>query len=183
VASRAALVIPAQLIRAAGQLARLTGAREHHAALVALEERATLDDVLELLDDLVDAVDRARPRPPPVEEPGAPRGVGRPHAPHHAEVVRLVQAGGRDRAVADELGISREAVRSIRRAEGIAAAPWTPPPATWQERLRELHRQGLTTAAMVEATGWSTRTVQQRLFLLKLKAHRPRRQVRGDDAK
>lgn len=167
-------MIPAQLIRALGQAAKLCGRAEIHARLVGLEDEATLDDVLELLDELVDAVDRQRPASPPEDKPQDGRGLAR--GEHSAEILRLVGEGLRDREIAQRLGVGVDLVRGVRRRAGVAAAPWTPPAEArsgWQERLRELHGEELLVAEIAERTGWTIRTVQQRLHALGLRAHRP----------
>lgn len=152
-----------QLIRALGTPARLAGLATRQAELVALEDRATLDDVLDLLDDLAVAVDAARPVVAG-EEPRASRRVER--------ILELAEAGLRDPEIAAQLGVSVPAVRSARRRAGIPGQPTTPKPSGWQDRIREAHGRGLLTPEIAAETGYSVRTVQQYLARLGLRAHR-----------
>ena len=92
-----------------------------------------------------------------------------------SRVVELAAAGRRDTEIATERGCSADTVRGIRRRYGVPGqGPHTPTRSGWEDRIRALHAQGLTTHAIAEATGWAIRTVQQRLVRLRLPANRAR---------
>jgi hypothetical protein len=84
-----------------------------------------------------------------------------------------------DTAIADELGLTSTAVRDIRRAEGIPGVEHHKT-TDWRARITDAHARGLTTAAIAAETGYTVRTVQQRLAELGLKAHRPPRSTRTE---
>lgn len=158
-----------QMIRALGQPCRLAGLHALHAAAVALEEEATHDDVLGLLDALSDAVDQARP----VAE--RPERQAHPEAhPEAHRVLPLVAEGLHDPAIADRLGLTVHQVRRARRAAGVAANPGAPARSGWEERIRAAHGRGLSTRGIAEATGYSYRTCQEYLGRLGLRAHKGR---------
>lgn len=54
---------PAEIVRAAAPLCELTGTAHRHGELRSLGDDATFDEVLELLERVVSAVRRAKPRP------------------------------------------------------------------------------------------------------------------------
>lgn len=169
-------MIPAQLIRAATQLARLCGLVEVHRELVALEERATLDDVLELLDACAEAVDRQRPA---AERAARPRraGVGgwNATAPDVEDrVVGLLRAGWAPEDIAAEPGMpAARTIRTIRARHKIPApSRKRKGPPRWEAPIRAAHRRRLTVPEIAEATGYRETSVRQYLSLLGLRARR-----------
>lgn len=99
------------------------------------------------------------------------------HVGRRARVLELVEAGRADAAIAQELGVTRETVRSIRRRAGVAPGAIRAD-GSWQARLRELYDSGATVAQMVERTGWRSSTVYNRLAELGLSL-RERRAAAG----
>lgn len=103
---------------------------------------------------------------------------GRPGRPLPAvglERVRELADGTRsDRELATALGVSYWSARTLRRQIGAPTAQAKPgtPPSGWQDRIRELHAEGQTVPEIAAATGWALSTVRQRLYLLRLTAHR-----------
>lgn len=79
-----------------------------------------------------------------------------------------------DPAIAERLGLTVDVVRRHREAAGIAPAPTPKLGAAWEAPIREAHARGLLTAEIAAATGYSVRTVQQRLSELGLKANKSR---------
>lgn len=170
-------MIPAQLVRALGQAARLTGCAERQAELVALEERASLDHVVELLDEILNAVDQARPAAAraaaPRRERSGPGGYNEIGETARNRILELVRAGRTNEEIAAEVGCSVTTVsRTLRRA-GV-------PPRTPQQRrvskideVRALHRKKKTNAEIAAATGLGLRSVGTYLSRLGLRGHRP----------
>lgn len=168
-----------QLVRAAGTLARLCGLADRQAELVALEERVTLDDVLDLVDDIAQAVDRARPAPPPgqvgVREP-------RPRRIRQERILELAASGMHDPEIAAELGLSSGAVRGVRRRAGVAGKPKPRESTGWREMIADAHARGLTNAEISKLTGYTQRTVEQRLHQLGLRSNKSRLPPEPGDA-
>lgn len=78
-----------------------------------------------------------------------------------------------DPDIAEELNLGVDIVRRHRQARGIAAVqPSAYASTDWAERITEAHSRGLTNPEIAEATGYTVRTVQQRLSQLRLRAHR-----------
>lgn len=150
-------MIPSQVIRALGQAARLLGLEERHRAAVELEESATREDVVELLDAMAEQLASSGDLP----------GSGRIR-----RVLELAAQGLHDPAIAERLGMTAMSVREIRRDAGVPGRPRPRERTGWQDRIRDLHEQGQTTAEIAEALGYTVRTVQQRLHELGLRAHR-----------
>lgn len=86
-----------------------------------------------------------------------------------AEVPRLS-----DPAIAERLELTVDVVRRHREAAGIEAAPGQAFGTAWEGPIREAHARGLLTREIAEATGYTVRTVQQRLSQLRLKANKSR---------
>lgn len=116
------------------------------------------DDVLEVLDRLVDVVERELPS-------GGPTPSARRHARDVARVLELAMRGLHDPEIGAELGMTVAAVRDVRRRRGVAGRTRH---TGWQEQLRDLHAAGAGVAEMAEAMGVSAKTVYQRLSLLGL---------------
>lgn len=98
----------------------------------------------------------------------------------HALIRLLAESGRSDREIGEALDppCGPDAVRKIRARQGIPAA--LPPggsrrPSVWRDSIAALHAEGLTTAEIAARAGYTIRTVQQRLFELRLRAIRPRR--------
>jgi len=151
-----------QLIRALGTAAKLTGQADRQAELVALETRASLDDVLDLLDEISVAVDAARPARARELRPR----VGRAPSEHAPRILQLASAGHRDPEIANKLGISVAAVRGIRRRAGVAGGPPTPARSGWEDCVREGLDRRLTNAQIAAENGWTVRTAQQHVFVV-----------------
>gem|GEM_PF-5363931 len=173
-------MIPAQLVRSLGTAARLTGQAGRQAQLVALEEGVTLEDVLELLEHVLDAVDRARPT---AERTASPRRSGRGgqnSIPPDVEdqVVALLRAGRTPDQISAVAGVAARTVRRIRARAGIAppSRKRTGPP-RWEAPIREAHRRRLTVAEIVVETGYRESSVRQYLSMLRLRAHPARNPV------
>lgn len=152
-------MIPSQLLRTLDPACRSAGVPHDPAAV---PDDATHDDALDLLARLAEAVEADRP----TTEPRRPSLRVR-------RVLELARAGRRDTEIAAELGTTADAVRSTRRRHRVEGqGTYVPEGSGWEERTRELHARGLTTAQIAEETGWSIRTVQQRLWRCGLRAHR-----------
>lgn len=136
---------------------------------------ATHDDAIDLLNELVDAVDRDRPGPrrPSRELPGRAGGID-------PEQVRALAGARRtDPQIAAELGTTATAVRAVRRRHQIPAGGRPGGQRTgWEERVREAHGRGLTVAQIAEELDYTPASVHQALFRLGLAAN-PEPRKRG----
>lgn len=164
---------PAQLIRRLRPAAELVGVDPG-----GVDDAATHDDALGLLDAIADAVAADRPRPVGWE-PGESLQLAR--------IRELNAAGKNDREIADALGLTPKAVNSARRRHGVPGVAYRPP-ATSHPIVRELHARGLTIPGIIEAVQaehgltWTRRTVEQYLYECGLAAH-PVRRKGADDAR
>ena len=134
------------------------------------------DDAVDLLSQLIDAVDRDRPG-------GARRRAAEPIAgsgPDPAIVRQLAEAQRSDPQIAAELGTTATAIRSIRRRHGIAAGGKAGGQRNgWQARVREAHGRGLTVAQIAAELDYTPASVHQYLYVLGLEANpEPRRRGR-----
>jgi hypothetical protein len=118
-------------------------------------------DALQLLDALTARVEAELP-----EDERLARRQPRPLDP---EAVRALRGQGlTDREIGERLGATAEAVRWVRRREGMLR----PARSGWEEELRSMHRRGLSVTEMRSESGWAEQTVRQRLSQLELPAHR-----------
>lgn len=153
---------PGQFLRSLRQPCMLAGIEGAHAAAVA-KDGVGLEASLGLLDALMERVEVEITGSPP--ERLAPATADR--------VGELARQGLCDPDIARVLGLTPVAVRSARRRHGIPpGAPVARVRTGWQERIGAAHARGLTTPEIAAETGYTIRTVQQRLAELGLRAHR-----------
>ena len=144
-------VIPAQLIRFLRPVAVVVGLRPPEP-----DDDATHGDLLDLLDEVREAVER--------DQPGArssrasPAGWGAP-----VDRIRELAAAGRsDPEIARALGSTAAAVRSVRRRHQIAAGTEPGPPN--RGRVPELHAAGRSVSEIAEELGIAPSSVHQALY-------------------
>jgi hypothetical protein len=137
------------------------GLRPAHESVSALGPLAGPHDALQLLDALTARVE--------AELPDDERLARRRTRPLDPEAVRgLREQGLTDREIGERLGTTAEAVRWVRRREGMLR----PARSGWEEQLQCMHRRGLSVTEMRSESGWAEQTVRQRLSKLELPAHR-----------
>ena len=144
---------PAALVVVLGSAARDVGLGERHAELLELDEAVSLVDVLDLIEAIEDRVASAIGR-------DLPEGAHRARA---ARILELAEAGLRDPEIATTVGASVEVVRAVRRRSGVKGHPKPRERSGWEERIRSLQKLGLDADEIAEVTGWSRRTVVDRI--------------------
>ena len=162
---------PAQLIRSLGTACRLLGLQREHAEAVAAGDDAELEVAVGLVDALLEAVERR------LDERPTPRPAARADVATTTRVARvldrireLAAAGRSDPEIAAELDRSVWAVAKLRQRYDIP--PGVPPGGAslgtgWREKIGPLHDAGLTIAQIAAQTGYTVRTVEQRLYELR----------------
>jgi len=152
----------AQMVRALTQASKLCGLHEEAFGLCERGTDVRLADVRDLAEQIAEAIDSQLPRtdrrPPATDE-------------QSVCILELSKQGLPDGEVGRRLGLPPAVVRRTRREAGVAGSTWRARTG-WEARIGEAHGRGLTTPQIAEATGYTVRTVQQRLAELGLKANR-----------
>lgn len=171
-----------QLLRSLRVSAQLLGLAERQRELADQGEKVGLDDVLDLLWELQEAVaaraeqEEARGASEAVEPlPRARSGPRSALSPEQLDQLLVLARQGTfaDREIAEALGTTPMTVRYHRRQAGIARPSQpTPTLSGWQDTIRALHAQGLRDAEIAEKAGFTSRTVQEYRHRLGLRANR-----------
>lgn len=158
-----------QLIRSLSTACRLLHLEDAHARALAAGEDAGPEMALDLVDEILAAVERLLPDAPrAAEDETEPRSARTRRL--LARVRELAAQGWSDARIGEALDASTEAVRSLRRrydvpssvpAGGVSLATG------WRERLAPLVDERLPVAEIAARMGWSVRSTQTRISNLR----------------
>jgi DNA-binding NarL/FixJ family response regulator len=170
-------VTPAQLVRAAGQLAKLTGTADDQRALVDLGERVTLLQVRDLVYAMGDVIDEQLPVATREASPRPARsGAGGWNETPADTTARILELAQRDdlgnEDIAAEAGVSLTTVSRVLRRAGVP-----PRKPTRRKKRSKIDQVGelaprKTVPEIAAALGMTEGSVRTYLSRLKLRAKR-----------